>query len=220
MRPEVRGLDALVPDTQFDQAATHVTTFRIGGPAWAVTRAHTPEQLRDVLRFLAERSVPYRMVGKGSNMLFPDEGYPGVLLLLGDGFSELTYGENGLFTAGAGMSLPRMANLIARAGIAGLEFSAQIPGSVGGSVAVNAGAFAQDLHSKLIGVRAVTRMGEEIALPAAALRGAYRSTALKGRQDFILTEATFRGESADARDVQRKLDKLLDYARTLFEEVP
>ncbi len=204
MNPRVKGLDRVAPGTQFDAPVSGFTTFRIGGPAWAVARLHGPEQLRDTIRFLVDRELAFRVMGKGSNQLFPDEGFRGVLLLLGDGFDSLEIGQDGLFTAGAGLSLPKMANVIARHGLGGLEFSAQIPGAVGGSVAVNAGAFGQELHSRLVSVTAVNRQGTAVELPASALKGCYRTTALKGHQDLVLTSATFQAVPGDPKAVQQK----------------
>ncbi len=195
------GLEALVPGTQLQAPTAGVTTFRVGGPAGAICRVRDVSELKAVLRFLAQRGCPYRVLGKGSNLLFADEGYAGVLLLLGEGFSYLNIGQDGLFSVGAGMSLARMANTIARAGLGGLEFSAQIPGCVGGSVAVNAGAFKQDLHSRLVTVKAVDGAGNEVELPSRELAGCYRTTVLKGHQDLVLVEATFQAELKDPAEV-------------------
>lgn len=199
MHAKLDGIDSIVPATSFDVPVGSLTTFRVGGPCDAVSRPASLAELGRLMKFLREREVPYRILGKGSNMLFTDAGFRGVLIVLGESFAGLTLEKDGRFRAGAGLSLPSMANRIARAGIAGFEFSAQIPGAVGGSVAVNAGAFGKDLHSRLLRVRVVEADGQIRDLPSSALEGRYRNTALKGLTSphKVIAEATFQGELDD-----------------------
>ncbi|MBI4870507.1 MAG: UDP-N-acetylmuramate dehydrogenase [Candidatus Riflebacteria bacterium] len=207
------GLETLVPHCIFGAPAASCTTFRVGGPAWALCEVQTVGEFRALSTFAIERHCPVRIVGKGSNLLFGDDGFPGVLVTLGHDFQRITIGQEGLFTAGAGVSLAKLANTLARAGLGGFEFVAQIPGCVGGSVAVNAGAFGQDLHSRLLSVRALDLRGLEVELAAAALAGCYRTTALKGHQDLSLIEATFQAVPMDPEVVLKKQGEYGEYRR-------
>lgn len=119
------------------------TTFRIGGNADLALCPETTEQMALILRFLTENNLRYFVLGKGSDILADDEGYRGVLLLT-KGLNALRREENRIF-AGAGCSMTSVSNLARKEGLAGLEFLHGIPGSMGGGVFMNAGAYGSEL---------------------------------------------------------------------------
>lgn len=127
------------------------STFRVGGPAEALLFAEDPENLKRLILWLQENEIPWRVIGRGSNILVADQGLPGVVVILGRGFSfiEQVKAADGpgdiLIRAGAGCSLARLIQYCTTIGLRGLEFAIGIPGSVGGGIAMNAGAWGGDM---------------------------------------------------------------------------
>lgn len=136
------------------------TTFRIGGPADALVTPETTEQLRDVLALCRQEKLDWTIIGRGSNILVADKGYRGVVVVLGEGFkaiSLLEVSEQGAIRirAGAAASLTRLTDWAVEQGGSGLEFAAGIPGSVGGAVAMNAGAWGEDMSGVIESIQLV-----------------------------------------------------------------
>lgn len=136
------------------------TTFRIGGPADALVTPETTEQLMGVLALCEQEQLDRAIIGRGSNILAADEGYRGVVLVLGEGFKVLsrleTAGNRSVrIRAGAAASLTRLTDWAVEQGASGLEFAAGIPGSVGGAVAMNAGAWGDDMSGVIDSIQLV-----------------------------------------------------------------
>ena len=166
-----------------------LSSWRIGGPADLLLRPDTEEELALALRVLAEEGACWWLIGGGSNLLFPDEGLAGVVLRLGEGFAGLEIAAP-LLRAGAGLMAGTLCRRAAQAGLAGLEFAAGIPGTVGGMVRMNAGAHGQEISQTLERVRLMARDGRAEWLPAAALGLTYR--ACPGLGDRLVLAAEFR----------------------------
>ena len=128
------------------------TTFRVGGPAELMALPATEEELLLALRSAAEAGVPAVVIGNGSNLLVRDGGLPGLTVVLGERFSTIEVHQSEI-TAQAGATLARLAAAAQRAGLSGLEFASGIPGTVGGGVAMNAGAYGGELSQSLVSAR-------------------------------------------------------------------
>ena len=153
------------------------TSFAIGGPAEAVVSIHYLHELQPLLDFFGKDKIPWRVIGKGTNLLVCDAGFPGVILRLGGEFVAVSEEvcDNGsiIVRVGAGASLARLSRRCAERGYAGLEFACGIPGPVGGAVIMNAGAWGGDIASVLRSVTLVTGDGE-IHLASGDLEFSYR----------------------------------------------
>ena len=159
------------------------TTLGLGGPAELLCEISAAEQLPEILRATARLQVPVTLLGNGSNLLVRDGGLPGLTLHLGDGFAEVSQPvplPDGRFaiTAQAGAPLAKLANVAADAALAGLEFAAGIPGTVGGAVAMNAGAYGGEIRNAVLGVTCVTFQGEPAYYTAEQMAFAYRKSRL------------------------------------------
>jgi UDP-N-acetylmuramate dehydrogenase len=158
------------------------TSFAIGGPATALITVEGLAELQRLLAFLGEQKIAWRMIGKGTNLLVSDAGFDGVILTLGKGFAKIIVideavpgaGNGIVVQAGAGCSLARLVNWCGEQGFSGLEFAAGIPGTIGGAVIMNAGAWGDDIAGVLASVTVVTPMGEIRTLPRAELDFGYR----------------------------------------------
>ena len=129
-------------DLLFDEPMKDYTTFRVGGPAKWMAAPQDEQQLRVILKICSELQVPCFILGRGSNLLVSDNGFEGVIVNLRKHFNKIEVDrENKTITAEAGASLPAVSQAALSAGLTGLEFAAGIPGTMGGGLFMNAGAY-------------------------------------------------------------------------------
>ena len=196
-------------DVAEDYPLARLTTIRTGGHGDYFSRPHSPEMLADVLAWASAAGVRVGVVGSGSNLLIADDGFRGLVLKL-DG-SLATMEQDGLrLLCGGGARLPQAAAFAARAGLTGLEFGVNIPGTVGGAVKMNANAYGGDLARVLEWVEVTTASGTERRTPD-QLGFSYRrsnlgSDEIVARASFALGEAdplSIKGTLADMRATRR-----------------
>lgn len=160
------------------------TTLRIGGPARYFVEVHDAEALAALLRACRGAGLPVLALGKGSNLLVPDAGFPGVVFALAGDFLA-TRIEPPQVVAGGGVSLMSLAARTQRAGLSGLENLSGIPSSLGGAVRINAGSYGSELFDVLVTVDLVSKGGERRTAPAAEIPHGYRWTALSDSDDVV-----------------------------------
>jgi UDP-N-acetylmuramate dehydrogenase len=224
-RELVRLLDK---DVHFNCPVGPYTTFRVGGRAEALCAVKDLLQLKALLSFLTKESVPFLVVGKGSNLLVRDGGLKGIALLL-KGELEGVEEKEGTIHAGGGLGLSELVRFSHKKGLAGLEFLAGIPGTVGGAVAMNAGAWGKSTGDAVTAVEILTGAGERITKSSAELRFGYRKAVLPAGS--VVVKARFKGtpDSPEAvgeriRDYleRRKANQPLEYpsAGSVFKNPP
>ena len=164
------------------------TSFRTGGPAEALLEVDSLPLLTDCLNLLKQSGTPWFLLGRGTNLLISDEGFPGLILKLGGEFEQLSIAEN-CITAGAAVSLSSLCSFAASHGLSGLEFAGGIPGSVGGGIVMNAGAYGGELGQITRSV-SVLKEGELIRLSREEMEFSYR-TSLAKKQEMVVLSAEF-----------------------------
>jgi UDP-N-acetylmuramate dehydrogenase len=174
-RGEIRDEEALAPHT----------TWRIGGPAELLADPVDREDLLLALRWARERGVPFRILGNGSNLLVRDEGVRGLVLRTRRALDGIVFSGTTL-NVGAGASLPAVANLAASRGLAGLEFAAGIPGTVGGALVMNAGWHEHEIGAVVREVERASPGGSVEAWPRARCAFGYRTSALRDAHGVVL----------------------------------
>ena len=177
------------------------TSFKVGGPADYFVEAHTSRGLSACLKALEGRGVPILLLGNGSNLLVSDQGVRGAVLRLRGEFRKVRWHDAGA-EVGAAYAVSRLVREAVRRGRGGLEFAEGIPGSVGGSLVMNAGAYGSEMERVVNRVDAMTAAGEALALGREELRFSYRETrlpkdAVVTRVGMVLTLET--AEVVDAR---------------------
>jgi len=181
------------------------TTFQIGGPADCLIKPASMEETQQILRLVKEYELPLTFVGNGSNMLVSDKGIRGVVVNFADTFNTIQV-EGTKMTVGAGALLKDIAEAAARHSLAGLEFACGIPGSIGGAVFMNAGAYGGETKSVVKAVRAVTRDGEVKNYALDELELGYRHSIFQSNGEAIVeveleltlgNEAEIRANIAD-----------------------
>jgi len=166
------------------------TTLRIGGPARFFAEVSDADALARVLRFASTAGLPVLVLGKGSNLLVPDAGFPGVVVILAGAFRE-TRVEGTEIVAGGGVSLMSLAVAARDAGLSGVENVSGIPSSVGGAVRINAGSYGSEIFDVLASATLVSPAGEARTAAAAEIPHGYRWTALCETGD-VVAETRFR----------------------------
>ena len=203
-------------DVAFDVAMAPFCTLRAGGKAAALAGPQDVEQLAALLGFCRRQSLPWRCIGRGSNLLVRDRGFDGILIRLQGGFTTIAGPEvDGIVRAGGGSLLTGLLAHCRRAGLSGLEFLAGIPGSVGGSVRMNAGAFDHCLARLLAGLTVVTGDGSIRTLGPGAWTGGYRSFSIDGldMEKTIIAEAEFKLIPAPSEQVAGRMREFLRLRR-------
>jgi UDP-N-acetylmuramate dehydrogenase len=181
-----------------------LTWFRVGGPAEVLFRPANEADLADFLTELPA-DIPVTVIGVGSNLLVRDGGIPGVTIRLGRGFAEVDIGRDEL-GVGAGALDYNVALAAGQAGIAGLEFLSGVPGTIGGGLRMNAGAYGSEIKDVLIQVDAVDRSGAIHRVPAAELGLSYRHS--DAPEDWIFTGARLRGRRGDPTEIARRMEEI------------
>lgn len=175
-----------------DEGMNKHTTFRVGGPAkYFVSPAGEAELFR-VLSLCREEGIPYYILGNGSNLLVSDRGYDGVMILMGDGFcgmekSEGEEPDSVRYTAGSGLLLSRIAKEALEDSMTGFEFAAGIPGTLGGAVVMNAGAYGGEMKDVLKKVRLMDREGKILELKTEELELGYRHSCIPENEYIVLS---------------------------------
>lgn len=187
-----------------------ITWFRVGGPAEVMFR---PVDAEDLAGFLAHRpaGIPVTVIGVGSNLLVRDGGVPGVVVRLGRGFSDITV-EDLTITAGAAALDLNVARVALDAGVAGLEFLSGIPGTIGGALRMNAGAYGSEIGDVVIDARALDGDGGLHTLTPAELGFGYRHSAAPA--DWVFVSTRLRGGEGDPVAMFRRMEDIRNARET------
>ena len=199
-------LQAGIPFRENEPLAAHCT-FKIGGPAQLFVQPQTEQQLCSAAALCKEQAVHYYLLGNGSNILFADEGFAGVVIDISALGSDIAV-EGNMLTAGAGVRLAALCRAALEHGLSGLEFAYGIPGTVGGAVYMNAGAYGGEMKDVLTVVRYLTAEGEVVQASAAELDLSYRHSIFEENGGCILS-AQFALQPGNAADIRAKMDELM-----------
>lgn len=186
------------------------TTWRVGGKALALVEVKSGEDLDQVISFCEEEEIMWRVLGRGSNILVKDEGFPGVVIRLGGEFRELKR-EGDYIEGGAGVSLSRLVNFTLEECLGGMEFLVGVPGTVGGAVRINAGCFGGEIGSLVEKVEVRKENGKREWLERDDLSFSYRHSNLK-KEEVVILKAVF-GLVPENRVILEKRIKEFSYLR-------
>lgn len=194
---------------------TKHTSFHIGGPAELMAQPQSEAELQSLLLKAAEAAVPVTLVGNGSNLLVRDKGIRGLVIKLGSMLHDINVSGN-VLTFGSGVSLAQASKKAAELGLSGMEFAVGIPGSIGGAVYMNAGAYDGEMSKVVKSVRVMDAAGEVSELSADNLDFGYRHSALQG-SGKIVTSVTVE---LAAGDKQAIAEKMADFSNRRITKQP
>ena len=180
------------------------TSFRIGGPADVLAQPGNEAELAELLKRATDHAVPVTLVGNGSNLLVRDKGIRGLVIKLSNLFSSITVAGN-VLTFGSGISLAMASKKAASLSLSGLEFAVGIPGTIGGAVYMNAGAYDGEMAKVVTSVQVMDRQGQSSQLKADELDFSYRHTALQN-SGLIVTSVTVSLQPGEAESIKAKMD--------------
>lgn len=193
-----------------ESMAAH-TTFKVGGPADCLVELENTEQLQKVQRYLKQVELPYVVLGNGSNMLVSDKGYRGVVLQIGKKMNAVKV-EGNRIVAQAGALLSQVSRVALEYGLTGMEFASGIPGTVGGGVVMNAGAYGGEMSQIVSMVKVVNADGEIMELSNANMEFGYRYSTIKN-QPFVVTDVSFELKQGDKEAIKATMDDLTEKRR-------
>ena len=191
-----------------DEPMCDHTTFKIGGKADVFVSIINEHEILRLLELLRSRQIPFFILGNGSNILVSDEGYRGVIIEIGSAYSGVRMLDD-IVIAKAGTTMAKLSHFAMENDLTGLEFASGIPGTVGGGIIMNAGAYGGEMRQITYRVKAVTPSGEVIYLSNAEMEFEYRNSKAK-REGYIILQAEFRlhrGEKSVIEGIMRDLAK-------------
>ena len=191
-----------------DEPMKNHTTFRVGGPADFFVTPETSEEVRAVIDMCRSEEIDCHIIGNGSNLLVSDRGVRGVVVQIAKAMNKIeSNGEQ--IRAQAGALLSEVAAHALKDGLAGFEFAAGIPGTLGGACVMNAGAYGGEMKDVLYEVTVLTPQGEFLVLKEDELELGYRTSVI-ARKGYIVLEAVIRLKKGDEEEIRRQMEDLRD----------
>lgn len=187
---------------------SELTTFKIGGACEALVILPDSGACQTVIQYLRDHEISFALIGRGSNLLVPDQGYQGVILKLSGALASDITEQNGIVTCGAGESLKNLCLFALEHSLTGLEFAYGIPGSVGGAIFMNAGAYNGEFSQVLHSVTILDETGAIRTLDASALNLGYRHSVFM-EKPWIILQASVQLNSGEPDAIREKMQDLL-----------
>ena len=199
----------------WDEPMKNHTSFKIGGPAAALCAPKDRRQLRELVGFVQREGVDSWYIGNGSNLLVSDEGLNGIAILLDSSFDGEIELDGTVLLAPAGKKLSAVCAAACAAGLTGLEFAYGIPGSVGGAVYMNAGAYGGEMKDRLLWVEYLAPTGEIVRLEGEQMGLSYRHSRFmeEGMEGSCIVRAAFGLQRGEKAAIQSEMDRILNQRR-------
>lgn len=208
---------SVVPEEniRFNEPMNKHTSFRTGGEAAIFVQVETIEQLKKLLFYLRKTENEYFILGNGSNLLVSDKGYDGVVIQIGRKMSRIRVEGERLYVQ-AGALLSQVAKCALDEGLTGMEFASGIPGSVGGGIVMNAGAYDGEMEQIVESVTVLNEEGELMELGHSTMEFGYRTSIIKNRP-FVVAETILKLKKGDKESIKAKMD---DFAMRRRQKQP
>lgn len=193
-------------DILIDEPMSKHISFRVGGPADILVKPSSEDQIKDILTFAKKENIPYLIIGNGSNLLVRDGGIRGIVIKIAENFNDFSI-EGTTVTAQSGAMLSFMGKAIMRNNLTGFEFAAGIPGTLGGAIAMNAGAYGGEMKDIVKSVRLIDSQGNIVELSNEEMQFAYRKSILS-KEEYIVISAVMElkeGNYEEIRDIMKDL---------------
>lgn len=200
------------PRVRPDEPMKNHTTFRIGGPASFYVAPETAEQIAGVISLCGQHKMPYYVLGNGSNLLVSDAGFDGVVIAMSSGFKEICW-DGIRVRAGAGAMLSAVARQALEHGLTGMEFAAGIPGTLGGALVMNAGAYGGEMKDLVRAAIVLAEDGEVRRLTVEELALGYRTSCIPANR-YIVLEAELELKTGTAAQIRGRMDELAQQRRS------
>ena len=193
------------------------TSFKTGGPADCLVRPSSIDELKAVIEFVREKDIPYYVIGNGTNMLVSDDGFKGVIIALKDLNGDIVFKDTDerdkvMVLAYAGCTLARLSSEAASKGLQGTEFASGIPGSIGGAVVMNAGAYGGEIKDILEYADVLDEAGKVVRLSNSELKFGYRRSIIQ-EKNYIVLSVAFVLKRGDEKAIKAEIRELNERRR-------
>ena len=199
-------LDKITGGNIYGASMSEYTSFKIGGAADVLVQPSSAEQIQAILRICGEYETLYTVIGNGSNLLVSDDGIRGVVIMIGGSFSDVCVNGD-VITAQSGAMLSKIASTAAANGLSGLEFASGIPGTLGGALFMNAGAYGGEMKDVVLRTEYLTHIGEICAVEGDAHMFRYRGSMFSDNGHIIL-QSEMRLVRGDEQEIRAKMSEL------------
>lgn len=192
-----------------DEKLSRYTTFKIGGECKALIKISNKETLKVLIKKCNEDKIKYIVIGNGSNLLVDDDGYNGVVFSLGNDFADIKLIDDQTIECYAGMKLSALCKFALENSLTGLEFAYGIPGSIGGGIYMNAGAYGGEIKDVIVSCESIDKNGKIITRNAKELLMSYRHSIFSENKEVIIN-GTFRLQKGVKSEIKAKMDELIN----------
>lgn len=183
------------------------TTFRVGGPADYFFAPSTADGVKSALDYCKQEKIPYYIIGNGSNLLVSDQGYRGAVIQIFRNLSKVQVEKDTTIRAQAGASMAAVAKMALNSGLTGMECLSGIPGTIGGAVTMNAGAYGGEIKDILVEVTVIDNQGQIVTIPAEKLELGYR-TSIIAKKQYVVLEAVLSLQKGDQNQILARMNEL------------
>lgn len=185
------------------------TTFRIGGNADLFITVDSKEKLKEILACIENEKIPMFVLGRGSNILVSDSGFNGVILKLEGDFTKVSLLDDDFICCGSGVTLAKLCNEALKYSLSGLEFAWGIPGSAGGAIYMNAGAYSGEMKDVVTSCTHIDKQGKFRTYKKEKLNFSYRNS-IYSKSDYIITDITIKLKKDDYESIRKRMDDFMD----------
>lgn len=192
-------------DVKFNEPLSKHTTFKVGGIASIIVEPSNKDEMIKLISFLNGKNLKYKIFGKGSNILPSDNFYDGVIIKTNKALNYLEV-NNDIVTVGAGYSLITLANKMVNYELAGCEFLGGIPGTVGGAIYMNAGAYKREMKDIVINVTILNEKGEVLVLSNEDMQFGYRKSIIQNMQKMLILETKLKLDKGEKAEILKVLN--------------
>lgn len=182
------------------------TSMRVGGNAKMLVLPSKASQVKEVVKYLCEINIPYYVIGNGTNVIVCDSGFDGVIIKISDNFSSIEIDQN-IINAKSGASIVSVSNFACQNSLSGLEFAAGIPGSVGGAVVMNAGAYDGEMKDVVIEATCINNAADEVQLCSEELQFGYRTSRMQ-KDNLLVLAVKMRLNEGNKNEIKEKMKQL------------
>lgn len=201
------GLEKILDKSniKYNEPMKKHTTTKVGGPCKCLVEPTTIEEIQQVLRYVKDNNINYFVIGNGSNLLVRDEGIDALIIKITDKFSDYEVNDK-YIKVYAGCSVPKLAQIAKKNSLAGLEFACGIPGSVGGAIRMNAGAYGSEMVNVVNKVGYLNNSGEVVEITGEEAKFTYRHSMFVEHPEYVILYAIYKLEEGNIEEISAKME--------------
>ena len=208
-----KGLESIVKNIMYNEPMKNHTTMKVGGPCDCLVEPASIEEIKDVIEYAKKNGIKYYVIGNGSNLLVKDEGYDGLIIKITSKFSEIEV--NGQYIkVYAGCSVPKLSQVAKNNSLSGLEFACGIPGSVGGAIRMNAGAYGSEMVNVVEKVGYLDENGEIVEIFNEGADFSYRHSMFVEHPEYIVVYAIYKLVPGDIEEISKIMETNMTARKT------